>query len=417
MKGGRSAFWFLLALVALIAAACSGRPGPQGPQGQTGPQGPPGPTGPTGETGARGPVGQDGVSFTPPTLVGSLVCAECHQEYYDIFIQSGHPQALRPVVDGQAPAGLPSTITRDPPEELTWADLSYVVGGYNWKALFVDQEGYLVTGEAVQFNLDNNQLEAGNEYVPYHAGEQLSFDCGACHATGYNARENQSAMPGMVGTFAQPGVQCEACHGPGSLHVNNPHSFAMDISRDAQDCRDCHMTGELVVADGFIQHTTHDYADLFPGKHALIDCVECHDPHAGVSSPNTSRGTFPRASCEGCHFRQTQVEKVHTRVRVACDTCHMPQLIQNAIGAPASFMADLKTHQVVINATQIGQFAEDGSILPQIGLDYACRQCHNSELGIGPALPDGTLLAAAQGYHEPEPADNEEGEAEATSAP
>jgi hypothetical protein len=91
----------------------------------------------------------------------------------------------------------------------------------------------------------------------------------------------------------------------------------------------------------------------------------------------------------------------------------MPQLIQNAIGAPESFMADLKTHQVVINAGQIGQFTEDGGILPQIGLDYACRQCHNSNLGIGPSLSDEVLLAAAEGYHEPEPT----AEPEATSAP
>ncbi len=63
----------------------------------------------------------------------------------------------------------------------------------------------------------------------------------------------------------------------------------------------------------------------------------------------------------------------------------------------------MQTHQVIINAEQIGQFAEDGSILPQLGLDTACRQCHNSELGIGPALTDATLLAAAEGYHQPEP--------------
>mgnify|MGYP003620713659 FL=1 len=69
----------------------------------------------------------------------------------------------------------------------------------------------------------------------------------------------------------------------------------------------------------------------------------------------------------------------------------------------------MKTHQVAINAAQIDQFTADGTILPQIGLDYACRQCHNSELGIGPTLSDSTLLNVAQGYHEPEPVE-EEGE-------
>jgi hypothetical protein len=360
----------------------------------------------------RGPAGQDGISFTPPAFAGSAACAECHQDYTDRFLRSGHPQALMPVVNGQPPNGLPSAARRTPPEGLTWADISYVVGGFEWKALFVNNEGFLVTGEAAQFNLDNNQLEAGNEFVAYHPGEQMPFDCGTCHATGFVPGDNGD-MAGMTGTFVEPGVQCEACHGPGSLHVNNPHAFAMEISRDAQECRSCHMDGELTVANGFIQHTGHEYADLFPGKHALIDCVDCHDPHTGVGAQSVALGTSPRGSCEGCHFRQTQVEKVHTRIRVACDTCHMPQLIQNAIGAPESFMADLKTHQVVINAAQIGQFDADGGILPQIGLDYACRQCHNSELGIGPSLPDQVLRAAAEGYHEPEPAI----EVEATATP
>jgi hypothetical protein len=402
MKVGRTALLLILATLALAVAACSSRPGPTGPQGQPGPQGPPGPAGAQGSAGERGPAGQDGVSFTPAEFVGSAACANCHQGTYDIFVQSGHAQALTPIVDGQAP-NLPTAARRSPPEGLAWSDIAYVVGGFNWKALFVKTDGSLVTGEAAQFNLDNNQLEAGNEYVAYHAGEEKPFDCGACHTTGYDGRETTAGMPNMVGAFNQPGVQCEACHGPGSLHVNNPRSVALKVSRDNQECRACHMSGEIVAADGFIQHTTHQYGDLFPGKHRLIDCVDCHDPHTAVVSPREDHVPFLEATCEGCHFQQTQVEKVHVRIRVSCVSCHMPQLIQNAIGAPESFMADMKTHQVVINAAQMDQFADDGSILPQIGLDYACRQCHNSELGIGPNLSDSALQEAAQGYHEPEP--------------
>ncbi len=412
MKVSRTAVLLVLATLALAVAACSGRPGPQGPRGETGPQGPPGPTGQTGPQGERGPAGQDGVSFTPAEFVGSQTCANCHQGYYDTFAQSGHPHALTPLADGQLP-DLPSAARNAPPEGLSWDDVAYVVGGFNWKALFVRDDGFLVTGEAAQFNLDNNTLEAGNEYVAYHAGEELPFDCGACHATSYNASNNQDGLPGMVGTFAQPGVQCEACHGAGSLHVNAPQSFTMQVDRDRQACRDCHMSGELVAADGFIQHTTHEYGDLFPGKHALIDCVDCHDPHAGVVAPRAARQPHLRANCEGCHFQQAQVEKVHIRIRVTCEQCHMPQLIQNAIGVPSSFRADMSTHQVVINPEQTAQFTAAGEILPQIGLDYACRQCHNAELGIGPNLSNETLMAAAQGYHEPEPV----AEPEATAAP
>ncbi len=421
MKAGRpsSLLLVILLITALLAlAACSGRPGPIGPQGEPGPQGPPGPTGATGATGARGPAGQDGASFTPAQFVGSLACAECHQEYYDRFIASGHPWILNPV-DDAAPTIAGNRAIRTLPEGLEWANVAYVVGGYNWKANFVDKAGMLVTGETAQLNLANRLLQTSEGLVPYHAGEELPYDCGACHTTGYSTQGNQDGRAGIAGTFALPGVQCEACHGAGSLHANNPHSFTPRVDRDRQECMSCHMTGDLVAADGFIQHTGHEYGDLFPGKHAALDCVDCHDPHAGVVAPRAARQSYLRATCEGCHWQTALVQKpVHDRIRVECVDCHMPELIQVAVGNPAAFRADMATHQVVINAEQIGQFTDDGFILPQIGLDYACRQCHNSAGGIGPALSDDTLLNVAEGYHSPaEPTPEATSEGTATPAP
>ena len=408
MKAGRSAILLILILLTLALAACSGRPGPTGPAGEPGPQGPPGPTGPAGAAGERGPAGQDGISYSPPAFVGSQVCAECHQDYYDRFIESGHPWIMNPVIDGEAP-DIPGGDVNEPPEGLAWDDIRYVIGGYNWKALFVNNDGFVVTGEAAQFNLESPTLEAGEEWVAFHPGEEVPYDCGTCHTTGYSPQDNQEGLAGMVGTFSQPGVQCEACHGPGSLHVNEPHAYTPRIVRAAQECRNCHMTSEVVAGGGFIQHTDLHYGDLFPGKHALIDCVECHDPHAGVVAPREAREPYLRATCADCHFRAAQVQKpVHGNIRVDCVDCHMPEMIQVAQGDPESFTADLPTHQVAINATQIGQFAEDGSILPQIGLDFACRQCHNAAQGIGPVLADDVLLSVAQGFHEPQAAATEE---------
>jgi len=405
MRAGRSSVVrvsIFFGVVLLALAACSGRPGPTGPQGEPGPQGVPGPTGPAGPAGERGPAGQDGVSFTPPQYVGSQVCAECHQDTYDSFIRSGHPWILNPV-DGDAAPAVPSDAVATPPEGLAWSDIAYVVGGYNWKANFVGNDGFLVTGEAAQFNLENDPIERDAAWVAFHADEQIPYDCGACHTTGYDSRGNQSDLTGMVGTFALPGVQCEACHGPSSLHVNDPHAYRPAISRDSQDCRQCHMSGDLVAADGFIQHSDGNYGDLFPGKHAVLDCVDCHDPHAGVVAPRAARQTFLRATCDGCHWQQARVQKPVHRIRVTCDDCHMPAMIQVASSNPDIFQGDMPTHQVVINAEQIGQFAEDGSILPQIGLDFACRQCHTPQ-GIGPALSDAVLLDVAQDYHTPQTA-------------
>ena len=134
---------FITAVVMLVAA-CTGEPGEEGPQGPAGAQGPPGPAGAQGEQGVPGPAGLDGLSYTPPTFIGSDACAECHQEIYDVFMQSGHPYKLNAVVNGEPPQ-YPFTEISDPPEGYTWDDISYVIGGYNWKARFIDQNGYIIT--------------------------------------------------------------------------------------------------------------------------------------------------------------------------------------------------------------------------------------------------------------------------------
>jgi hypothetical protein len=55
---------------------------------------------------------------------------------------------------------------------------------------------------------------------------------------------------------------------------------------------------------------------------------------------------------------------------------------------------------MAIDPNQIGQFSEDGTtILPQIGLDFACRHCHVQ--GMGTPKTDDELKAVANGYHNP----------------
>jgi mono/diheme cytochrome c family protein len=328
-------------------------------------------------------------------------------------MQSGHAWQLNPVVGGQAPV-YPFTQGLRPPEGYRWEDISYVIGGYNWKALFIDQNGYIITappgalgneGYLNQWNLSNPALGEIAGWAAYHAGEQeLEYTCGECHTTGFNPGGNQDGKPGLVGTWAEPGVKCEACHGPGSLHASNPRGYAMQIERDAALCEACHMhyaALNIAAADGFIQHDDQ-YQDLSMGKHTVIDCVECHEPHALVVQLRQTDEPTSRMPCESCHFRQAQSQKVsmHVTGGIECVACHMPRLIENAQGNPELHSGDVRTHRMVIDPTQIGQLSDDGtSMLPQIGLDYACRNCHVR--GKGFPKTDEELLAAAAGYHSP----------------
>ncbi|MCC6955328.1 MAG: hypothetical protein IT316_00955 [Anaerolineales bacterium] len=400
----------IMILFYILLTACAGPQGPEGQIGPAGPLGPEGPQGPQGPQGQPGPAGKD-AAFAGPGFAGDQTCSGCHQDIYDTYIKSGHPWIMNPVVDNTAP-NISTTHIKTLPQGYSWDDVRYVIGGYNWKALFIDSEGFIITdapgetGNASflnQYNLSNSLLEKNAALVSFEAGvDKLAYNCGSCHSTGFNPRGNQDDLAGISGTWAQEGVRCEACHGPGSLHASNPTGFDMKIDRDAGACEKCHSRGSgdgLVVSNGFIQHGG-SYGDLFQGKHVVLDCVICHDPHSGVVQNRSKGQATTRVTCDQCHQAQRGQHKVapHASLNLACIECHMPRLIQVAWGDPERFKADFRTHAVTIDPTQISQFAEtDGALLPEIGLDYACRHCHGG--GFASVKTDEELLAAAAGYH------------------
>ncbi len=402
----RNLLVLFILIAALVLAGCSSQQGPQGPAGPQGPQGVPGVEGPAGDAGAdgaAGATGAPGLSYEPPAYVGRETCAECHQGIYDVFMKSGHPYKLNKVVGGQPPV-YPFTELVDTPEGYTWDDISYVIGGYNWKARFIDKQGYIITGDAnaaTQYNFYNPILEMGDNWVAYHAGEEKPYDCGTCHTTGYSAQGHQDDMPGMIGTWSEPGIQCEECHGAGSQHASNPNTVDMKVDRDAAACGSCHFRGtseEVNASGGFIQHH-EQYEEMFQSKHLALDCVECHDPHSGVVQLRKAEEQTTRTLCENCHFEKTKFEKNRFHSRVDCIDCHMPRVTKSALGNPEMFSGDIRTHLMAIDPTQIGQFTEDGSqALSQLSLDFACRSCH-SEAGFASVKSDEALIDMATGYH------------------
>ena len=323
-------------------------------------------------------------------------------------MQSGHPWKLNKVVDGQPPE-YPFTEVPEPPEGYTWDDITYIIGGYNWKARFIDENGFIITGDAdatTQYNFANEVVGNDAHWVAYHPGEEKSYDCGPCHTTGYAAwpeDAHQDDLPGLIGTWAEPGVNCEECHGPGSLHVGNPSGVALDKDRDAELCGDCHYRGAPEAIDasgGFIKHH-EQYEELFQSKHITIDCVVCHDPHAGVIQLRQAGEQTTRTQCENCHFTEAKYQNSDVHPAVAeCIDCHMPRVTKSAVGNAEMFTGDIRTHLMAIDPDQIEQFNEDGSVaLSELGLNFACRHCH-VEGGSATVKTDEELTQKATDYHE-----------------
>lgn len=393
-------------VTAIALSSCAGAQGPAGSQGPAGPAGPAGPEGPEGPAGPAGPEGPPGADSAAggSEYVGAAVCGSCHTETYEVFNKSGHPFKLNKVENGQPPE-YPFTEVTEVPEGYTWDDISYVIGGYNWKARFMDKEGYIITGlpgargdgntdYVSQFNFANPVV--GNEagWVGYHPGEERSYNCGTCHTTGYNPDGSFEDMPGIVGEWAEPGIQCERCHGPGSQHVGDPYSFALEIERDSAMCGECHLRGapEAVNAKGGFGRHHEQYEEIFQSKHLVLDCVTCHDPHSGVVQLRKAGEQTTRTQCENCHFKEAQNRK--SMASLSCIECHMPRVMKSAVGNAEKYTGDIRTHLMAIDPSQMGQFSEDGStVLSQLGLDFACKSCHVD------AFSDEELMAEATGYH------------------
>jgi predicted CXXCH cytochrome family protein len=392
----------LILILAGILTACVGGQGPQGEVGPAGPAGPEGPAGPIGETGPAGAPGPTGAEY-----VGDQICSGCHYDLSQTYMKSGHPWSLSAITDGKSPT-YPFTQITSIPQGYSLKNISYIIGGYFWKAIFVNSQGYLITDAPStsgspnylnQYNFGNVSLGLSPGWISFHSGEaELPFTCGSCHSTGYSNAGNQDNLPGIAGTWAQPGVRCERCHGPGSLHATNPTGIHMLINLDSGLCSECHKyvpTPSLVVKNGFIQHGDQ-YGDLSQSKHQMLDCLTCHDPHSGVVQLKLAGQQTTKLLCQDCHWQEAQFQNnpSHVSQKIGCTDCHMPHLIQSGSANTQGFTGDMPTHVVAIDPRKISQFNQDGTLASgQISLDYACRHCH------GMTKSDAELLAAASGYH------------------
>lgn len=355
------------------------------------------------------------------TYIGSAACAACHADVGAMHGIHGHAHVLT-AINGQPPA-FPEAATRagvpNPPAGFTWNDISYVLGGYTTEARFIDLDGFfLTTGETgvpTQWNLESVRNGTPAEFVDYepNAVDPLPFDaeCLSCHSTGPVALDPveprfQDNRPGILGTWAEAGVQCEACHGPGSNHPPQPEARDLFVDSSADACARCHAgdsPGVIEAADGFIRSNVQADELRASGGHSEFNCTFCHNPHA---SANFDREQAIRNECTTCHSDQTMAGhrgRVYMRgdyvEALSCESCHMPFASRSGSVAPADVagplgrMADVRTHIFRINTeavTSSALFTEDGSAVrtddqgrAAVTLDFICMRCHH---GIGNAF-------------------------------
>lgn len=313
--------------------------------------------------------------------LGSENCGYCHSDIYAAFRKSGHPYKLTKVVGGQAPT-YPFSAVPSPPAGVSWSDVTYVIGGFGWKARFLGKDGYIITaGGKNQYNL------ATRAWSDYEKDTKKPYNCGPCHTTGYRPDGHQDGLPGIVGRWAFPGIQCERCHGPGSLHAQAPQSIPMAVDTRSELCGDCHNRGgkneRIMAKGGFIQHH-EQYNELQASSMRVLSCVTCHDPHTGVLYNDLEGANALKLACEDCHKDARKAIQAGPLAAVKgnapCVDCHMPRATKSAVAA-GKYVGDIRTHLFKINSDPSAQqFSADGSLAnPYLTLEFACLGCHGAK--------------------------------------
>ncbi len=197
---------------------------------------------------------------TASTYVGSDSCKTCHSKEFNGWEKTAHPFMI------QSPDEMWPEARTALQAELDKGDSGFLaIGGTDQKLESMDQIVYIVGHWLKQryvIRTDDGHRFVQTQYYPdgnegsklYGYSEARVYEdrCLACHSTGFDFDAAQSldrtaAGYGLESVVAEFGVGCEACHGPGSEHVNarggkdnilNPANFTVQQQNDF--CGSCH---------------------------------------------------------------------------------------------------------------------------------------------------------------------------------
>lgn len=160
--------------------------------------------------------------------------------------------------------------------------------------------------------------------------------CTACHARESENFAHTSHALGMDAAFAaNPATPtCEACHGPGSSHAQDPsvkgaiiaftRGGGTPVAAQTAGCLGCHSGGPRDHWAGSI----HERGDL--------SCSDCHNPMAKFSMEGLTARQSISETCATCHkdIRQQFNRRSHMPLpegEMSCVDCHNPHGTLNAV--------------------------------------------------------------------------------------
>jgi Tetratricopeptide repeat. len=333
------------------------------------------------------------------TYVGMETCKSCHWQVYETYIQTGMGQSWGLATKEKSAADFSTNkawvydsvfdfyykpyweddslkiaeyrIKQDDTIHKRIETVHYIVGsGQHTNSHIVETNGYLHQAP-ITFYTQKGQwdLAPGFEKGANSRFERkIEQECITCH-NGYPV-----PVAGSLNKYNQIklGIDCERCHGPGSMHVAeklkgnivdtsqtpdytivNPRRLSIEAQNNL--CQRCHLQGVAVLNDDktffdfkpsqTLSHTMNVFMPTYEGDDSKMimashvermkmsncynvsknmSCITCHNPHVSVKfTPITQYNS----ACQSCHAPSTCKEDNAKRVAVQdnCVQCHMPK--------------------------------------------------------------------------------------------
>jgi len=352
---------------------------------------------------------------------GSAVCAQCHKAAYDSWAQTGMANMLRPIAEakllGNFGAGKgegfrtgvgdrPFMEIRRRNGEWDRYGIDFAIGS-KWQQAYATRTP---SGDLqvlpIQFNALNGQwlnywrtIDPPNseraETQDFHRLRRVTSyqeNCAQCHTSQW--RDNR---------YAEPGINCEMCHGPSASHARGaPAQFRfakVTAEESVRVCAQCHAQSaqrdsrafppayarrpyvefapRAFYLDGRFKETTFLVESFERSKcyrAGKATCVSCHDPHPGDAATNSKSVKFGGGDrmCTQCHAETKYAAVKHTHhpsgsEGARCASCHMPKIM-------GALMFQAGSHQIDDrpSAEFTERFGQDGS-------PNACLLCHKDK--------------------------------------
>lgn len=345
---------------------------------------------------------------THATYVGRQTCIQCHQQQADAFHNSHHDLAM----DHATPEsvlgdfsgvelehdGIVSRMYKDgerfmirtegPDGEMGDFEVKYTLGVdplQNYMVEFDRAEGQpdneIARLQVLRVSWDTRQkkwfyLPAPDVHEKLAPDDELHWTgvaqrwntmCADCHSTNVQKNYNDQTQRYHT-TFSEIDVSCEACHGPGSTHVELANSFSLFWDRklgkglkvnlkgslaepQVSVCAECHARRQTLTADydpgdnywdhyatelltdltyhpdGQIEDEVFEHGSYLQSKmyHKNVRCTDCHDPHsARLKHEGNKLCTSCHQHPEGKYDTPLHHHHVAGSRGASCVECHMP---------------------------------------------------------------------------------------------